>query len=431
MNVAPLRFTFLIGFWLAAHSLSAAGEWPQILGPSRTGIAAADETLAEVWPSGGPPVLWQRDVGRGYAGIVIADGRGVVFHRVADQEVVEAFDPDTGKTLWTDGHPTTFQPQVGGGDGPLCTPLIHAGRVITYGAQGVLSCHDAATGKLLWRRDTHQDFAAPEGYFGAGSSPLVVGNVVVVKVGGSRQEAGVVGFALDSGETLWTATSEPASYSSPVAVDIAGEPHVVMITRYKCLLLEPQTGAIRWEFRFGMRGPTVNAAVPVVRTDPAGHALLVTAAYGIGAVEGAFTRDTFTKRWDGVDALASQYCTPIAIGPHAAAGPQPQHAYCIDGRDDVPPATLKCVEMATGRVLWAEKNFGYGTLLAADGKLLAAKTDGDLLLMRVSPEGVTILARHQPLPGTVRALPALADGRLYVRDDDTLVCLNIAPVPKF
>jgi outer membrane protein assembly factor BamB len=200
---------------------------------------------------------------------------------------------------------------------------------------------------------------------------------------------------------------------------------VVMITRYKCLLLEPQTGAIRWEFRFGMRGPTVNAAIPVVRADPAGHALLVTAAYGIGAVEGTVTRDAFTKRWDGVDALASQYGTPIVIGPPAAAGTQPQHAYCIDGRDDVPPATLKCVEMATGRVLWAEKNFGYGTLLAADGKLLAAKTDGELLLMRASPEGVTILARHRPLPGTLRALPALADGRLYVRNDDTLVCLTI------
>jgi outer membrane protein assembly factor BamB len=93
----------------------------------------------------------------------------------------------------------------------------------------------------------------------------------------------------------------------------------------------------------------------------------------------------------------------------------------------MPPATLTCVELATGRVLWAEKNFGYGTLLAADGKLIAAKTDGELLLMRASPEGMTILARHRPLPGTLRALPALADGRLYVRDDNTLVCLQLAP----
>jgi outer membrane protein assembly factor BamB len=403
---------------LAASIPVRGGEWPQILGPSRTGVAAPDEKLAESWPAGGPPVSWRRDVGRGYSGVAIAGGRGVLFSRVADREVVEVFDPATGKTIWTDGHPTTFRPQVGGGDGPLCMPLIHGSRVITFGAQGVLSCHDAASGKLVWRRDTHRDFGAPEGYFGAGSGPIVVGDVVVVNVGGSRQESGIVGFAIHSGETLWKTSSEPASYSSPVAVDLGGEPHVVMITRYACLLLEPRTGAICWEFPFGMRGPTVNAALPVVRADPAGHALLVTAAYGIGAVEGPFTREAFTKRWDGVDALSSQYCTPIVAGTHA---------YCIDGRDDVPPADLKCVEIATGRVLWTEKNFGYGTLLAADGKLLAVKTDGELLLMRASPEAARILARHRPLPGILRALPALADGRLYVRDDDTLVCLNLAP----
>lgn len=419
MRLAVVCIALIAGF------VAEAGDWPQILGPSRTGIAAADEKLAAGWPAGGPTVRWRRDVGSGYAGVAIAGGRGMVFSRIADGEVVEAFDPATGEKLWSDGHPTTFRPQVGGGDGPLCTPLIHGGHVITFGAQGVLSCHDAASGKLRWRRDTHRDFDAPEGYFGAGSSPIVVGDVVVVNVGGSRKEAGIVGFALASGETLWKRSAEPASYSSPVAVSVAGEPHVVMITRYQCLLLEPQTGALCWGFPFGMRGPTVNAALPVVRTDPAGHALLVTAAYGIGAVEGTFTREAFAKRWDGVDALGSQYCTPIVIGADAAVGPQ--HAYCIDGRDDVPPADLKCVEITTGRVLWTEKNFGYGTLLAADGKLLAVKTDGEILLMRASPKGMTILARHRPLPGTLRALPALADGRLYLRDDDTLVCLNLAP----
>jgi len=401
----------------AVGDSAAAGEWPQILGPARNGIAAADERLADAWPAGGPPVEWRREVGSGYAGVVVADGRGVLFHRLADREVVEAFDPATGKTRWTDGHPTTFRPQVGGGDGPLCTPLIIGDRVITFGAQGVLSCHAVATGALRWQRDTHRDFNAPEGYFGTGSTPIVVGDIVVVNVGGSKQEAGVVGFTLDSGETRWQTSSEPASYSAPVQVDLDGEPHVVMITRYQCLLLEPRKGSVRWRFPFGMRGPTVNGALPVIRREAAGgHALLVTAAYGIGSVEGTFTREAFAPRWHGVDALASQYCTPLAIGPHV---------YGIDGRDDVPPATLTCVEAATGRVLWTERNFGYGTLLCADGKLLAVKTDGELVLMRARPDGMTALARHRPLPGTLRALPALAAGRLYVRDESTLACLKL------
>jgi len=122
--------------------------------------------------------------------------------------------------------------------------------------------------------------------------------------------------------------------------------------------------------------------------------LLVTAAYGIGSVAGTFDRDRFAPRWEGVDSLASQYSTPIVIDGHA---------YCIDGRDDVPPADVVCIEAATGRVVWREAGFGYGTLLAADGKLVATKTDGELVLMKASPDGMTILAgpppgRHAPGP---------------------------------
>lgn len=398
--------------------VARGGDWPQIFGPARNGVAAADERLAAAWPAGGPNELWRRDVGSGYAGVAVADGTALLFHRVDDREVVEALDATSGKTRWSDGHPTTFRPQVGGGDGPLCVPVIHDGRVITFGAQGVLSCHALANGKLLWRRDTHRDFGAEEGYFGAGSCPIVVGDAVIVNVGGSRKDAGIVAFALATGATLWTKTAEPASYSSPVRVDLEAGPRIVMITRYQCLLVDPRTGESGWQFRFGMRGPTVNAAMPVITATPGGHDLLVTAAYGIGAVAGSFDHASFTQRWEGVDALASQYCTPIAI-----AG----HVFCIDGRDDMPPATLTCVEIATGRVAWNEPAFGYGTLLHADGKLLAAKTDGELMLLEAKPTGMRILARHRPLPGTLRALPALAAGRLYVRNDDTLVCLDLAP----
>jgi len=409
--------------WAAAGA--AAGDWPQILGPSRNGMAAQDERLADAWPAAGPTIEWQRTVGSGYAGVAVAGDTGVLFHRLDDREVVEAFDVASGKTRWADGHPTTFRPQVGNGDGPLCVPLIHADKVITFGAQGVLSCHALATGKLQWRRDTHRDFAAPEGYFGAGACPLVVGNAVIVNVGGARKEAGIVGFDVGTGDTLWQATSEPASYASPVRVDFGGTPLAVMITRYQCLLLEPRTGAVRWQFPFGMRGPTVNASMPLVTSLPGDEAgarsLLVTAAYGIGSVAGSFTADAFTKRWEGVDALASQYCTPIAIG---------DHAYCIDGRDDVPPTALTCVEIATGRVAWREADFGYGTLLHADGTFLATKTDGELALIEATPTGMTIVSRARPLPGTLRALPALAAGRLFVRDDSMLACLDVRePVP--
>lgn len=399
--------------WLCAGQLTAAGDWPQILGPDRTGIAAADERLADRWPAAGPREVWRRPVGSGFAGVAVAGPRVVLFHRLDDQEVVEALDAATGRSLWRDGQPTSFRPQVGGGDGPLCVPLLHDGTVITFGAQGVLSAHDLATGARRWSQATHRAFGAAEGYFGAGSTPVVAGGRVIVNVGGGRQDAGVVAFDLAAGRPLWQATAEQASYSAPVLVDLDGDPHVLMVTRLSCLLLDARDGGVRWRFPFGQRGPTVNAATPLVLPD---GRLFITASYGVGSVCAAFDGTTATPIWQGIEPLASQYCTPIHLDGRL---------YCIDGRDDLPPADLECVDAATGRLLWAQRNFGYGTLLAADGKLVAVKADGEVVLLRADPTRADVRGRARPLTGTVRALPALAAGRLFLRDDRELVCLDL------
>ncbi len=412
-------FFLLVGLLLIFSAQQApAGDWPQILGPSRSGRAAGDERLADTWPPQGPSVAWRKPVGSGYSGVAVADGRVYLFTRQGAKEVIEALDAATGETLWSGSHPTTFRPQVGGGDGPLCVPLVHDGVVVTSGAQGVLTVNDAATGEQRWQRRTHEEFAAQEGYFGAGSTPLVAaGNVIVnvggTKVGGVKKDAGVIAFRLDSGAPVWTATAEPASYSSPMALEISGQARVLMVTRYQCLLLDPVTGKVQWQFPFGMRGPTVNAAVPVL-TDSS-H-LLLSASYGIGSVHAEFTDTKATPQWEGAENLATQYCTPVVIG---------RHAYCVDGREDGPPGDVKCIEVATGKIAWQEKKFGYGAVIAADGKLLILRNDGGLVLARATPERFEILARCKPLGGNVRALPALADGRLYLRDDKELVCLEV------
>jgi len=400
---------------------AVAGEWPQILGPNRDGHAAADEKLAATWPAAGPPVVWSREVGAGYAGIAVAGGQAYLFHRVGDRELVEAIDAATGNVIWKDdGHPTKFRPQVGGGDGPLCTPIVAGDRVVVFGASGTLACLDATTGRRQWTRETHREFGAPEGYFGAGSTPLVVAGRVVVNVGGSKQDAGLVAFDLATGEPAWQAVADAASYSAPALVEVEGRPHVLALTRLACLLVDAATGELRWRFPFGQRGPTVNAATPVLL--PKGR-LLVTAAYGIGSVCAEFDARAARPVWEGADSLATQYCTPLVV-----AG----QLYAIDGRDDLPPADLKCLDPATGRVLWAERGFGYGTLVAADGKLIVAKTDGELLLVEPDPVTLKILARARPFgpdqTGALRALPALAGGRLYLRDDRRLLCLAVGPM---
>ena len=397
--------------------VALAGDWPQILGPHRSGIADPDEQLADTWPAAGPQEVWRRPVGSGYAGVSVVDGKAFLFHRIDDQEITEALDAATGEGIWKTNHSTRFRPQVGGGDGPLCTPTVSNNKVITFGTQGMLTCLNAQTGKILWQHRTHEEFDAGEGYFGSGSSPLVIDNHVVVNVGG-RTGAGVAGFDLATGTVVWKTTDEPSSYAAPSSVMLGKQQHVVVITRYQCLLIDPRNGAIGWSFPFGMRGPTVNAATPITWRDQAnGHRLLVTASYGIGSVCATFTKTEVTPQWSGTDSLASQYCTPIL---------RKGHLYCIDGRDDGPPGAMTCIDITTGKAVWREENFGYGNLLAADNKVLAVKTNGDIALLNVSPQGMTVLGQSQPLPGTIRALPTLAQGRLFVRNDDTLVCLDIS-----
>jgi len=413
-----MRPSLLLAAWLGLAAVAIAGDWPQILGPGRDGHAAADERLAPDWPDNGPRVGWSRDVGAGYAGIVVAAGRAFLFERVDDRERVVALEATTGRQLWEEpGHATAFQPQVGGGDGPLCTPVVAGDRLVVFGAAGVLACLDSATGRRLWTRDTLRDFEAPVGYFGAGSAPVVVGGRVIVNVGAAKQEAGLVAFDLQTGRTDWKAVADAASYSAPVAVDVAGRPHVLAITRLSCQLVDAADGTVRWRFPFGQRGPTVNAASPVLLAE---GRLLVTAAYGIGTICAAFDDRSARPVWEGVESLATQYCTPLVVG---------NHLYVVDGRDDMPPADLKCLDPRTGRVLWTERGFGYGTLVAADGRLVVVKTDGEILLMQPDPAAMRIVARSRPfaarLAGAVRAPPAIAGGRLYLRDDRRVLCLEV------
>lgn len=396
---------------IGALSPLVAGDWPQILGPNRNGIAV-EEKLAAKWPAGGPPVVWERAVGTGYAGLAVEGNRAILFHRERDQEWTECLAADTGQTLWKQGHPTTFYPQVGGMDGPLCVPTITGEKVITFGAQGVLSCFSLTDGQLLWQRKTHEEFNAQEGYFGAGSSPVVTAGLVIANVGG-RREAGIVAFDLQTGETRWSKTDEPASYAAPVPLTLEGIPHVLMVTRYQCLCLEAESGAIRFQFPFGQRGPTVNAAAPLVID---GNQLFVTASYGIGSVYAKFNFLNFEVVWEGERGLASQYCTPIHLNGTLV---------CLDGREDIPPADLKAIELKSGKLLWQEQGFGYGNLIAADDKLLILKTTGELILGRSTPDGFQKLGQHKALGGECRALPALSNGRLFIRDAKKLKCFQV------
>ncbi len=405
-----IRSCWLLVLCIPASSL-LAGDWPQVLGPNRNGIAE-EENIATSWPASGPKTLWQKSVGRGFAGVAVAEGKAIVFHRIGNEEVAECLESQTGKLEWKAAFPTRYVSSISEDDGPRCVPLITQERVYLFGAAGGLHCVALADGKKLWSHDCADEFGAPEGYFGAGSSPILEKDKLLVNVGGGRSQAGIVAFDAAGGSVVWKATEELASYSSPVAATIDGVRHVIFITRLNVVSLDPDNGQVRFQFPFGARGPTVNAANPLVLN---GH-LFLTASYGIGAVYAKIGKSDARKLWNSDDVLSSQYPTPVYHGGLL---------YGVDGRQDVGAARLRCVDPKDGSVRWTKENFGMAAPILAGGKLLLIKTDGELVVAEPSPQSFKQLAAANLMRGTVRALPALAQGLLYVRDESTLKCVDL------
>jgi outer membrane protein assembly factor BamB len=413
-----LRVFFAVLLIVTVAGSATAGDWPQILGPNRNGVAV-DEKLADKWPADGPKTVWQRKVGTGFSGIVVSDGIAVLFHRVGNNETAEAMNAATGKPLWKAEFPTDYIPSYTADDGPRATPLIHKGRVYLYGVKGGLYCVDLKTGKKLWQRDTYEDFSSkkatrgepPTGYFGIGTTPIVEGDKLIVNIGGSNG-AGIVAFSLKSGKTVWKSTTERASYSSPTSATIDGARHVIFVARLNVVSIDPANGKTRFSIPFGTPGPNVTAAVPLVL----GNRLFVTASYNFGALYASLSKNDAETLWSSDEIMSSQYTTCIPDG---------NVLYGIHGRFDQGASDLRCFNPATKKIAWEKAGFGYATLIEADGKLIALKSDGELVLIETTPKQYRELARANVLEKTTRAIPAIANGRLYVRDLDTLKCLSL------
>lgn len=401
----------LILLLFAVCSPLPAGDWPQILGPNRNGVAEG-EKLANSWPATGPKLAWERPVGTGFAGLAVSAGKAILFHRQENDELIEAHNAETGDKLWKVSTRTTYVPSISEDDGPLCVPAIADGIVVTFGAAGRLTAVELATGKQLWSRTLAQEYGAPSGYFGAGSSPLIHDGKVFINLGADRKSAGLIAVDLKSGETRWTKTNELASYSAPIVTELEGKPTLIFITRLNVVAVDPQDGTIRWQFPFGMRGPTVNAATPVLD----GKKLFVTASYGIGGVYADLSAVAAKEIWADEQPFASQFTTPVPAG---------NAWYGIDGRKDRGRGTLRCVSLKDHKEFWSEPDFGVGHLIAADGKLLILKDEGELILVQVDSNKFSPLSSHRIDDGVTRAIPALANGRIYLRGSSKLFCFDL------
>lgn len=387
-----------------------AADWPQILGPARDGHSA-ETRLNWDWPKDGPPLLWKKDIGSGWAGPVVVGGQLILFHRVEGEEIVACLDPATGKECWTFKYPTRYRDDFGFDDGPRATPTIVDGTVFTLGANGDLHAIELAAGKKRWGRNIRDDYKADKGFFGVASSPIVIDKKLLVNVGGKG--AGVVAFDAVSGKELWKSTDDAASYSSPAAAEIDGQLAAIFLTRYGLRVLDPANGKVRYELPFRPRlNESVQGATPLVWKDD----IFLTVSYSTGAALVHAKKGELEEIWANDKTLSSQYNTPVRVG---------DYLYGVHGRADVGTAILRCVDWKTGAVKWSEPKFGVASLIAVDGGLVALTEGGDLVRFDASPDGYKERARAPILTKPTRAVPALADGRLYARDGSRLVCVEL------
>lgn len=395
---------------LALGALCQGQDWPQFRGPDRDGAVPGRETLAP-FPTSGPESIWERTVGAGFSAPAVARGRLVLFHRQAGEEIVEAISLTDGKTIWKFSYQTAYRDDFGFDNGPRATPVIAGDRVFTFGAQGVLHCLDRESGRKIWRVDTHDEFNVRKGFFGAASTPLVLDGRVLANVGGTGG-AGIVALDADTGKTLWKATNHAASYSSPVIGEFDGKELAVFFTREGLAALDPANGKVIHERRWRARSnASVNAATPIVMDD----IVFLSSSYGTGAIAMRLANGRIEELWSGEDVIDNHYSSCVREG---------RTIFGFHGRQEY-GQRFRAADLLSGKVLWSSDRIRPGSVTRVGDRLLLLLETGEMLLAAMSREKFEVVARAQILAGETRAFPAIANGLLFARDRDTLVCVRL------
>ena len=391
-------------------TLGWAADWPQWHGPNRDNISAETGLLA-AWPAGGPEVAWKATgLGSGYAGVAVVAGKVFTSGDFTNGASVLALDANSGKPLWQ-----SPLGKAGGGagyPGPRATPTVDGGLVYTLGQYGDLVCLQATDGKEIWRKNLTADFGGKMmSGWGYSESPLVVGDKLLCTPGGT---AGTV-MALNkkTGAVIWRSAelTDAAAYSSLIAAKLAGQAQVVVVTGAHVAGIDPGTGKLLWSA--AREGRTAVAPTPICKDD----CVFVTSGYGAGCNLFKITRTD--KEFQATEV----YSNKEMINHHGGVVLVGENIYGFsDGKG------WKCLDFKTGASVWESKKLGKGTLLCADGHLyLRAESGGSLVLIEATPTGWQETGRFETDRTSKNAWAhlAISGGKLFVRDQDALLCYTI------
>lgn len=390
-------------------SSSIADDWPQWRGPNRDGHSA-ETGLLQSWPEEGPQVLWRRQLGDGYSGIAVVQGRVFTMFGSGGDEYAAAFDAAGGEELWRFRMGGNLRSSQGGG--PRATPTVSGQTAYFLGARSKLYALDIATGEKRWGSDLESELGSKVPEWGTSTSPVIEGDALIVDVAG-RKDYGIVAFDKDTGEILWHSGSHLPAYSSPIVVTLGGVRQVVAFHARGLVGVSAEDGERLWSVPWTTDWD-VNAATPIFVPN---SGIFVSTDYDVGAALFQIVREGEEFKpyriWKNRE-MKNHFNSSVLVDAH------------IYGFD---MGTLKCVDALTGEQVWrARGDFSKGSLLWADGKLIVLGGSGNLGLIEATPEEFRRLGYARILESKTWTPPALANGVLFVRDFAEMLALRVGAV---
>jgi len=466
VNTNTLRILSLT-FWLSVScQLATAEDWPWFLGPRHTGVSGEVE-LALDWTEKSPPVVWKETIGTGYSAPSVRGDRLVIHHRMKNHEIVSCRKAQSGEEIWSHAYPTEYVDPYGYNNGPRCSPVLTTDRCMTLGAEGMLACTSLADGKLIWEKDLRKEFTLPDSFFGVGCSPILDDNRLIVLVGG-QPNSGVVAFDIENGNVLWQAvgketwdgavTDRPGvkhlwsddemvvSYSSPIIAEIHGQKQLLCLMRQGLVSLDPATGRENFHYWFRPKvHESVNAARPVVID----NRVFLSAAYQLGSALLEINPDgkSYKEVWRDSRNMLAHWSTPIHVDGCI---------YGFSGRHEN-EGELRCINVADGKPRWQTPGydseltnlrrdtttghivdattgkeipypfFGRGSLIQVGSRFIVLGERGTISLVDVNKDKFVEHGRFSldEIDYPAWAAPVLSEGKLYLRSEGWLVCLDL------
>jgi len=402
-----------LAFLSTATAAPARFTWPSWGGPNGDFTIDAKE-LPPTFAANPPKRLWQRDLGEGYSAIV-SDGTWLyTMYRRGNDEVVGAFDPQSGETKWEYAYNASFRSQMGmeNGPGPHATPLLLGDYVYTVGILAQMHAFHKKTGKIVWSKDLYKDFPAStfmeRGY---ASSPIAYKNAIIVKLGGNGHA--VVALNPKDGSLLWQKQSFSNSSSSCIIINVDGQEQLITTFSEEVVGLNPANGDLLWRYPHKTSWG-LNISTPLWGP---GNLIFVSSAYNGGArvlhLSQSGGQTKVDELWNS-NRMRVHHTNAVRVG---------DYIYASSGAFG--PAPMTAVAVKTGKVAWQDRTFGKVNLVLVGDKAILLDEGGDLALASLSPQGMNVRWRVSLLKSNAWTAPTLVGTRLYVRDRKSMLALDL------